>query len=237
MRGPQGTVLPSACPQGRILHPPVPALSGAPTGWPFARRPGEDRGFPAGNPPPILFCLDKRECAAAGGRENRRVPNLAHFVQGLADTGVVRIGLPLTGGPADPAPEAVPRRTAPPHPMVRGRDVGAKGNWRILTPARSAPLRAAGALAEAVKGCAAATRCRGACWWPSGSKRSGWRLRPLLRWALHPKAFPLGGRWLAGGQTDEGPPANRSVWPVPSSAALRASASPQGEALKSVRYG
>ena len=146
MRGPQGTVLPSACPQGRILHPPAPALSGAgmaaffPAGW-------EDTGSFPGNPPPILFCLDKRECAAAGGRENRRVPNLAHTAQGLADTGVVRIGPPMTGGPVDPAPEAVPRRTAPPHPRARRADAGAKGNWRILTPARSAPLRAAGALA------------------------------------------------------------------------------------------
>ena len=120
-----GSVRPAVI--GRLLFPEARAGTGR---------------FP-GNPPPILFCLDKRECAAAGGRENRRVPNLAHFVQGLADTGVVRIGLPLTGGPADPAPEAVPRRTAPPHPMVRGRDVGAKGNWRILTPARSALLRAA----------------------------------------------------------------------------------------------
>ena len=123
-----GSVRPAVI--GRLLFPEARAGTGR---------------FP-GNPPPILFCLDKRECAAAGGRENRRVPKLAHTAQGLADTGVVRIGLPLTGGPADPAPETVPRRTAPPHPMVRGRDVGAKGNWRILTPARSALLRAAGAV-------------------------------------------------------------------------------------------
>ena len=39
-------------------------------------------GIPRGDAPPILFCLDKRECAAPGGRENLRRQNArGHFAE------------------------------------------------------------------------------------------------------------------------------------------------------------
>lgn len=80
----------------------------------------EDIGRFPGNPPPILFCLDKRKCAAAGGRENRRVPNLAQNAQGLANTGVERIGPAEVGSPADPAPDPGSRKTPEPHRRCGG---------------------------------------------------------------------------------------------------------------------
>ena len=57
------------------------------------------------NPPPILFCLDKRECAAAGGRENRFDERAARMGRSFVMTGVGRIGPAGVETPVVPAPD------------------------------------------------------------------------------------------------------------------------------------
>ena len=78
-------------------------------------RAGMDTGSFPGNPPPILFCLDKRECAAAGGRENRFDERAAHTGRPFVITGVVRIGPADIDDPVVPAPYPGAERTLYPH--------------------------------------------------------------------------------------------------------------------------
>ena len=106
----------------------------------FSRQAGWGVQAPCEGSAPIFFCLDKRKRPRPvkrkpPGRKGGPYGLPFRKREGRAD----RLGGDRR--PRRPCAGPVPRRTAPPHPMVRQKIVGARPDGRISAPARYALLR------------------------------------------------------------------------------------------------